>query len=53
MRAQSACEQSPTANKIFLCIHGRNFGGHVTVHPTIRPAIHLHYRETNVKSQAS
>ena len=49
MGAQRACEQSPSANKILLSIHPRNFGGHMTVYPTI----HLHYRETNIKSQAS
>lgn len=39
MCAQSACKQSPPANKILLPIHPRNFGGHVTVHPTILPAL--------------
>ena len=51
MCAQSVCKQSTPANKILLSIHPRNFDGHVTVHPTILPA--LQARETNVKSQAS
>ena len=39
MCAQSACKQSTPANKILLSNHPRNFGGHMTVHPTILPAL--------------
>ena len=32
-----ACKQSPIAKKIWLSIHLRNFGSHMTVHPSVSP----------------
>ena len=38
MHAWSVHEQSPTAKKIWLSIHLRNFGSHVTVRLSNRPS---------------
>ena len=32
-----ACKRSPIAKKIWLSIHLRNFGSHMTVHPSVSP----------------
>ena len=32
-----ACKRSPIVKKIWLSIHPRNFGSHMTVHPSVSP----------------
>ena len=33
----------------YLCIHPRNFGNQVTVHPRARPRVHPHHGHINKK----
>ena len=35
--------------KIWLPIHSRNFGSHVTVRPPAHPSVRLHHPKTRVK----